>query len=182
MSQVNVVSGPAGVGKGTLVAGLLARHPEVWLSTSVTTRAPRTGEVDGVHYHFISEAEFDQLLAADGLLEWALVHGSARYGTPRRPVEEAVAAGRTVLLEIELQGARQIRQSWPEASFIFVAPPNWDELVHRLEGRNTETAAQRERRLATARTELAAQDEFDHVIVNAELRQAVDELVGLIGL
>ncbi|NNG19123.1 guanylate kinase [Naumannella sp. ID2617S] len=182
MSQVNVVSGPAGVGKGTLVAGLLARHPEVWLSTSVTTRAPRTGEVDGVHYHFISEAEFDQLLAVDGLLEWALVHGSARYGTPRRPVEEAVAAGRTVLLEIELQGARQIRQSWPEASFIFVAPPNWDELVHRLEGRNTETAAQRERRLATARTELAAQDEFDHVIVNAELRQAVDELVGLIGL
>lgn len=182
MAQVNVVSGPAGVGKGTLVARVLQRHPEVWLSTSVTTRAPRPGEIEGVHYRFISEEQFDELLAADGLLEWALVHGAARYGTPRAAVEQAVADGRTVILEIELQGARQIKQTWPEAAFIFVAPPSWDELVNRLVGRNTETPAQRERRLETARGELAAQREFDHVIVNAELGQATDELVDLLGL
>ncbi|OYO15602.1 guanylate kinase [Enemella evansiae] len=182
MAQVNVVSGPAGVGKGTLVAGVLQRHPEVWLSVSVTTRAPRPGEIDGVHYHFLTEQQFDELLAADGLLEWALVHGSARYGTPREPVERAVAEDRTVVLEIELQGARQIRRTWPDAAFIFVAPPSWDELVNRLAGRNTETAAQRERRLQTARGELAAQAEFDHVIVNADLGQATDELVSLLGL
>lgn len=179
---VTVLSGPAGVGKGTLVNELRRRHPEVWLSTSVTTRAPRPREVDGKHYHFITEKHFDELLEVDGLLEWALVHGVARYGTPRAPVDEAVANGHQVLLEIELQGARQIRRSMPDACFVFVAPPSWDELVHRLVGRGTESEAERERRLATARVEMAAEGEFDHVVVNDRIPRAVDELVDLMGL
>lgn len=179
---VTVLSGPAGVGKGTLVTELRRRHPEVWLSTSVTTRAPRPREVDGQHYHFITEAEFDDLLAHDGLLEWAVVHRVARYGTPRQPVCDALAAGDEVLLEIELQGARQIRRTLPGARFVFVAPPSWDELVNRLVGRGTETEEDRRRRLATAEVEMATAEEFDHVIVNDEVRRAVDELVHLMGL
>lgn len=179
---VTVLSGPAGVGKGTLVAALRRRHPEVWLSTSVTTRAARPGEIPGQHYHFISEERFDELLAEDGLLEWALVHGAARYGTPRQPVEEALARGCQVLLEIELQGARQIRRTMPEAHFVFIAPPSWNELVHRLQGRGTESEADRARRLATAETEMAAAEEFDDIVVNAEVRAAVDELIELMGL
>lgn len=182
MTGVFVVSGPAGVGKGTVVSGVLRRHPEVFLSVSVTTRARRPREVEGVHYHYASEAEFHDLLAHDGLLEHAYVHGSAYYGTPRRPVEEALAAGKTVILEIELQGARQVRTTLPGAHFVFIAPPSWDELVRRLTRRGTETPAQVERRLQTARDELAAQAEFDHVVVNREVGEAVDELVGLMGL
>lgn len=182
MAGVFVVSGPAGVGKGTVVAGLRERHPEVFLSTSVTTRARRPQEVEGVHYHFISEEEFAALEAANGLLESAFVHGSAHYGTPREPVEQAIAAGTNVILEIEIQGARQVRRTLPEATFVFIAPPSWDELVRRLELRGTETPAQIERRLQTARDELAAQSEFDHVIVNGEVGEAVNELVGLMGL
>lgn len=180
--RVTVVSGPTAVGKGTVVSALLARHPEIWLSTSVTTRAPRPGEVDGEHYHFISPAEFDELLAAGGLLEWALVHGTDRYGTPRAPVEAALAEGQCVLLEIELQGARQIRRTLPGARFVFIAPPSWAELVRRLEHRGTETSAQRERRLQTARAEMAARTEFDHVLVNDDVDRAVDELIELLGL
>lgn len=180
--RVTVVSGPTAVGKGTVVAAALARHPEIWLSTSATTRAPRPGEVDGQHYHFVSSEEFDDLIAADGLLEWALVHGTDRYGTPRAPVEAALAAGRCVLLEIELQGARQVRRNLPDAQFVFIAPPSWDELVRRLEHRGTETTSQRERRLVTARAEMAAQAEFDHVLVNDDVELAVDELIGLLGL
>lgn len=170
------------MGKGTVVAELRRQHPELWLSTSVTTRARRVNEVDGVHYHFISDAEFDELLAADGLLEWALVHQRARYGTPKAPVRAALAQGRTVILEIELQGARQVRQSLPDAEFFFIAPPDWEELVRRLTRRGTEDAPDRARRLDTARTELAAQSEFDHVVVNREVGPAVKELVGLLGL
>lgn len=180
--RVTVVSGPTAVGKGTVVAALLERHPEIWLSVSATTRAPRPGEVEGVHYHFVSGPEFDELLAHDGLLEWALVHGADRYGTPRAPVEAALAEGRCVLLEIELQGARQVRRTLPEARFVFIAPPDWDELVRRLEGRGTETAAQRERRLETAQAELAARAEFDHILVNDDVERAVDELISLLGL
>lgn len=180
--RVTVVSGPTAVGKGTVVAALLARHPEIWLSTSATTRAPRPGEIDGEHYHFVSSAEFDELLAVNGLLEWALVHGTDRYGTPRAPVEAALAEGHCVLLEIELQGARQIRRSLPDARFVFIAPPSWTELTRRLEQRGTETKAQRERRLETARSEMAAQAEFDHVIVNDDVDRAVDELIELLGL
>lgn len=180
--RVTVVSGPTAVGKGTVVAALRTRHPEVWLSTSATTRAPRPREVDGVHYHFVTGEEFDELLGSNGLLEWALVHGTDRYGTPRAPVEAALAEGLDVVLEIELQGARQVRESMPGARFVFIAPPSWDELVRRLEHRGTETLEQRERRLLTAEAELASQSEFDHVVVNDDVDRAVEELVGLMGL
>ncbi|GAB3623151.1 guanylate kinase [Mariniluteicoccus endophyticus] len=182
MAGVFVVSGPAGVGKGTVVAGLMARHPEVFHSVSLTTRARRPMEVDGVHYHFVDESRFAELKDNDGLLEWAYVHGAAYYGTPREPVEEALAAGRNVLLEIEIQGARQVRQTMPEATSVFIAPPSWAELVRRLELRGTETPEQVQRRLQTAHEELAAQSEFDHTVVNDEIGDAVDELVGLMGL
>lgn len=179
-SRLTVVSGPTAVGKGTVVARLRAEHPEVFVSVSATTRPPRPGEVDGVHYLFVSSAEFDELVAADMLLEWAVVHGVHRYGTPRAPVLAALAAGRSALLEIDLQGARQVRATWPGARFVFLAPPSWEELVRRLVGRGTESAAQRERRLETARAEMAAASEFDHVVVNAEVGQAVVALVDLL--
>jgi guanylate kinase len=176
---LTVLSGPTAVGKGTVVTRLAADHPEIFVSVSATTRPPRPGEVDGVHYLFVTEEEFDALVAEDALLEWAVVHGVHRYGTPRAPVVAAVEAARPALLEIDLQGARQVRQAWPEARFVFLAPPSWDELVRRLVGRGTESAAQRERRLQTAREELASASEFDHVIVNGEVGQAVAELVAL---
>ncbi|MEA5054422.1 MAG: guanylate kinase [Propionicimonas sp.] len=180
--DITVISGPTAVGKGTVVAALRARHPEVWVSVSVTTRAPRPGEVDGVHYHFIDDARFDELIGCDGLLEWALVHGSARYGTPSAPVEQAVAEGRRVILEIELQGARQVREKLPDARFVFIAPPRWETLQERLLARGTESEAEIARRLRTAEIELAAAGEFDAVIVNDDLGTAVDELVDLLGL
>lgn len=180
--DVTVISGPTAVGKGTVVQALKARHPEVWVSVSATTRPPRPTEVDGVHYHFVSNADFDVLVATDGLLKWATVHGRDRYGTPSAPVEAAVERGERVILEIDLQGARQVRQRLPGARLVFIAPPNWAELVNRLVGRGTETAEQRERRLRTAQVELAAADEFDHVVVNDDLGRAVDDLVSLLGL
>ena len=180
--DVTVISGPTAVGKGTVVQALKARHPEVWVSVSATTRAPRPNEVDGVHYHFVSGADFDRLIDSDGLLEWAVVHGRDRYGTPAEPVRAAVERGERVILEIDLQGARQVRQRLPQARSVFIAPPSWDELVNRLVGRGTESAEQRERRLLTARTELAAAQEFDHIVVNDDLGRAVDDLVSLLGL
>jgi guanylate kinase len=170
------------VGKGTVVARLAAEHPEIFVSVSATTRPPRPGEVHGQHYLFVSDDEFDAMIADGALLEWAVVHGTHRYGTPRGPVLDALAAGRPALLEIDLQGARQVRASWPEATFIFLAPPSWQELVRRLVGRGTESAAEREARLATARAELAAQAEFDFVVVNGEIGQAVKDLVALVCL
>lgn len=180
--RVSVISGPTAVGKGTVVARLKQLHPTVYVSTSATTRPPRPGEVDGVHYHFLTEEAFDDLVAHDGLLEWAVVHGRHRYGTLRRPVDEAVARGEAVVLEIDLQGARQVRQSYPDAQQIFLEPPSWDELVRRLVGRGTETPEQQERRLVTAKEELARMDEFDHVVVNREIDQTVEDLVSLLGL
>lgn len=180
--RVFVVSGPTAVGKGTVVTRLCQLHPEVFLSVSATTRPPRPGEVEGVHYHFVDEARFDDLVAHEGLLEWATVHGRHRYGTPRQPVEEAVAQGRVVVLEIDLQGARQVRKTYPEAEHIFITPPSWEELVRRLVGRGTESAEQRERRLLTAQDELARVEEFDHVVVNEDVEQTVQDLVGLLGL
>jgi guanylate kinase len=182
MPRLTVVSGPAGVGKGTVVARLRERHPDLFVSVSATTRAPRPGEVDGQHYMFVSEEEFDELVASDALLEWARVHGSARYGTPHAPVRAALAAGRNAILEIDLQGARQVRLSCPGARFVFLAPPSWEELVRRLTDRGTESPAERERRLLTAREEMQAVREFDHVVVNGEVGQAVEDLVGLLGL
>lgn len=180
--DITVISGPTAVGKGTVTQALKASHPEVWVSVSATTRAPRPAEVDGQHYHFVSDADFDELIATDGLLEWAVVHGRDRYGTPVAPVRAAVERGKRVILEIDLQGARQVKQRLPKARLVFIAPPSWDELVHRLVGRGTETAEQRERRLLTARTEMAAAEEFDHIVVNDDLGRAVDDLVGLLSL
>lgn len=174
-----VLAGPTAVGKGTVAALVRQKHPEIWISVSATTRPPRPGEVDGLHYHFVTEEEFDQLVAENGLLEWATVHNAYRYGTPRVPVEQQLASGHSALLEIDLQGARQVRRNMPEALLVFLSPPNWDELVGRLVGRGTEDEAERARRLATARQELAAQDEFDVVIVNTEVEKACAELVDL---
>jgi len=178
-ARLTVLAGPTAVGKGTLAAWVREHHPEVWLSISATTRAPRPGEIDGVHYFFVSEDRFTELVESGEMLEWAVVHGRARYGTPRGPVEAALAAGRPALLEIDLQGARQVRASMPEAYFVFLAPPSWDELVRRLVGRGTETEEEREARLATARVELAAAAEFDTTIVNDDVRRAAQELVSL---
>ena len=181
-SRLTVLAGPTAVGKGTVSADVRTRYPGVWISVSATTRPPRPGEVDGVHYHFVDEAAFDAMVDGGELLEWAVVHGRHRYGTPRRPVEEALARGEAALLEIDLQGARQVRASMPDALFVFLAPPSWEELVRRLVGRGTETPEQRQQRLEVARAELAAAAEFDHVVVNGEIGQAVEDLVALIRL
>jgi len=181
-ARLTVLSGPTAVGKGTVVTRLIQEHPEIFVSVSVTTRPPRPGELDGVHYHFVSDAEFDALIADGALLEWAIVHGVHRYGTPRGPVRQALDDGRPALLEIDLQGARQVKTNCPDARFVFLAPPSWEELIRRQVGRGTESAAQRERRLQTARAELAAQAEFDYVVVNREIGQAVEELVALVRL
>jgi guanylate kinase len=178
--RLTVLAGPTAVGKGTVAAEIRRHHPEVWISVSATTRKPRPGEVHGRHYWFVSEDEFDELVATDQLLEWAVVHKGARYGTPRQAVEEALAAGRPALLEIDLQGARQVRTTMPEALFVFLAPPSWEELVRRLVGRGTETPEERERRLETAKAELAAESEFDVTVVNTEVHAASEELVALI--
>ncbi|HEX5426959.1 MAG TPA: guanylate kinase [Pedococcus sp.] len=174
-----VLAGPTAVGKGTVSAYVREHFPDVWLSVSATTRQPRPGEVEGVHYHFVDEAEFARMERDGELLESAVVHGRNHYGTPRRPVEEALAAHRMALLEIDLQGARQVRASMPEALFVFLAPPSWAELERRLVGRGTEDAEERARRLNTARVELAAEEEFDETIVNDDVRRAAEELVSL---
>jgi guanylate kinase len=181
-SRLVVLAGPTAVGKGTVAAEVRDTHPEVWISVSATTRRPRPGEEDGVHYWFVSDEQFDQMVATGELLEWAVVHQSARYGTPRRPVERALAEGRPAMLEIDLQGARQVRKTMPEALFVFLKPPSWDELVRRLVGRGTESAEERARRLDTAQDELAAEAEFDVTIVNHEVHAAADELVALMTL
>ncbi|MFD5600858.1 guanylate kinase [Leucobacter sp. NPDC058333] len=176
---LTVLAGPTAVGKGTVATYIRENYPEVQLSVSATTRAPRPGEEHGRHYFFVDDEGFDRMLAADDLLEWATVHNKFRYGTPRRPVVEAADRGALMLLEIDLQGARQVRASMPEARLVFLAPPSWDELVDRLVGRGTEDAEERERRLKTAKVELAAADEFDEVIVNDEVPRAAARLVEL---
>jgi len=181
-APVTVLAGPTAVGKGTVSAAIRAQYPEIWLSVSATTRAARPGEVDGVHYRFVEEEEFSRLIDTGQMLEWAVVHGRNKYGTPRGPVEEKVAEGRPVLLEIDLAGARQVRESLPDARFVFLAPPDWDTLVDRLVGRGTEDAQERERRLETAKVELAAESEFDVTIINDTVDRAAAELAGLIGV
>jgi guanylate kinase len=178
-SRLIVLAGPTAVGKGTVAAAVRETHPEVWISVSATTRPPRPGEENGVHYWFVSDEEFDAMVAKGDLLEWAVVHKAARYGTPRGPVDLALASGHPAMLEIDLQGARQVRETMPEALFVFLKPPSWEELVRRLVGRGTESEAERERRLETARAELAAESEFDVTIVNHEVHAAADELVAL---
>ncbi|MCT2025959.1 guanylate kinase [Dermabacter hominis] len=180
--RVVVVAGPTAVGKGTVTRRLLEKYPEVYLSVSATTRDPRPGEVDGIHYFFWSPEQFDDAVKNGDMLEWALVHGRNRYGTPRSAVEAARAEGRAVILEIDLEGARQVRSSMPDARFVFLAPPSWDVLVERLVGRGTESPEEQERRLETARVEMAAEEEFDVTIVNDDLDEAVDALAREAGL
>lgn len=175
-----VMAGPTAVGKGTVAAYVRDNYPEIRLSVSATTRKPRPGEIDGIAYHFIDDATFDRLIEENAFLEWAIVHKMARYGTLRQPVLDTLAEGASVLLEIDLQGARQVRERMPEALFVFLAPPSWDELVRRLVGRGTETEQERERRLATARVELAAQPEFDVTVVNDDVQRAAEQLVALL--
>ena len=176
-----VLAGPSGVGKSSVVAGLREALPALYFSVSATTRAARRGEVDGRDYRFVGPAGFDQLIARDELLEWAEIHGGLqRSGTPRRPVEEALAAGRPVLVEVDLQGARAVKAAMPESVTVFLAPPTLDELARRLRERGTETDAQFARRLQTAREEMAARHEFDVVVVNDDVARAADELVGLL--
>ncbi|MDM4764031.1 guanylate kinase [Galbitalea sp. SE-J8] len=178
-SRLVVLAGPTAVGKGTVSAYIREHYPDVLLSVSATTRRPRPGEIDGVHYFFVDDAEFDRMVGAGELLEWAVVHNSYRYGTPRPPVDRALAEGKRVLLEIDLQGARQVRASMPEAVLVFLLPPSWEELVRRLVGRGTESAEEQARRLETAKVELAAQDEFDVRVVNSEVGEAAHEVVDL---
>jgi len=181
-ARLTVLAGPTAVGKGTVSADVRARYPDVWLSISVTTRERRPGEVDGVHYHFLTEEEFSRMRDEGELLEWAVVHGQNKYGTPRGPVNEMIAAGRPTLLEIDLQGARQVRETMPDARFVFLAPPSWEELQRRLVGRGTEGEEEQQRRLRTAETEMAAASEFDLTIVNDQVHRATDELVAAMGL
>lgn len=178
-ARLTVLSGPSGVGKGTVVAEVRRLFPHVWVSVSCTTRKPRPGESDGVQYHFVTDAQFDELIASGELLEYATFAGN-RYGTPRKPVDQHLAAGRPTVLEIELQGARQIRESMPEAQFVLLAPPSMTELRDRLVGRRTEGLPDLEARLARAEIELAAADEFDSVIINDDVARAAGELVRLI--
>lgn len=180
--RLTVLAGPTAVGKGTISAYLREHYPDVLLSVSATTRAPRPGEVPGRHYHFVTPERFGQMVDDDELLEHATVHGTHRYGTPRPEVERALAEGRHVLLEIDLQGARQVKQRMPEARMVFLLPPSWDELVRRLTGRGTESHEEQERRLRTAEIELAAQDEFEHRIVNDEVPRAARQLAELMGV
>jgi guanylate kinase len=179
--QLTVITGPSGVGKGTLVAALRRRHPQIWLSVSATTRAPRSGEQDGEHYFFMSREQFEQQVAAEGLLEWAEFAGNL-YGTPRAPVSEHLAQGQPVLLEIELEGARQVRRSFPQGFQVFIEPPSLEELERRIRGRGTDDDSAIERRLRRAREELAAAAEFDAVVVNGDLETAIGELEALLQL
>lgn len=174
-----VVTGPSGVGKGTVLRCVLERVPGAEMSVSATTRAARNGEVDGVHYHFLDDEAFWALITSDGLLEWAM-YLDRYYGTPLRPVTERVAAGAVVILEIELEGARQVRRRVPEALQIFLAPPSMEELERRLRARGTETDDQVAQRLAVARTEYEARDEFDAVVVNDVVEDACQRIVSLI--
>lgn len=177
---LTVLAGPTAVGKGTVAAYVRDNYPEVKHSVSVTTRPARPGEVHGVHYIFIDDETFDRMLTGDELLEWATVHNKYRYGTPRGPVLEAAERGERMLLEIDLQGARQVRASMPDARLVFLTPPSWDELVNRLVGRGTEDEEERTRRLETAKVELASAREFDAIIVNDEVPLAAARLVELI--
>jgi guanylate kinase len=180
-ARLTVLSGPSGVGKGTVVAAVRRRHPDVYLSVSVTTRSRRPGETDGVHYRFVDQDVFDRMVADGALLEHD-AHLGASYGTPAGPVREQLERGVPVLLEIDMEGARQVRASVPGAHLVFLAPPSWDELQRRLLGRGTEDPERVRERLDRARTELAAEAEFDEVIVNDDVEAAADRLVASMGL
>jgi guanylate kinase len=180
-APVVVLSGPSAVGKSTIVRCLRERIPALHFSVSVTTRAPRPGEIHGVDYSFVSPEQFQRLIDDGALLEWAEIHGGLhRSGTPAQPIRAATAAGHPVLIEVDLAGARAVKQAMPEALTVFLAPPSWEVLESRLTGRGTETPEIMDRRLATARAELAAKDDFDRVVVNSQLESACAELVSLL--
>lgn len=178
-AKLVVVAGPTAVGKGTVVARIRETHPDVRFSVSATTRPPRPGEVDGEHYLFVSEAEFDQLVEKNQMLEWAVVHGQHRYGTPRGPIDAALDGGSSIILEIDIQGARQVKNAMPEALLVFLLPPSWEELVRRLQSRGTESPEEQARRLETAKVEFDAQSEFDVTIVNDDVDAASEAVVHL---
>jgi guanylate kinase len=176
-----VLAGPSGVGKSSVVHELRKLYPDLWFSVSATTREQRPGERDGVDYRFVTAGEFDRMIEHDDLLEWAEIHrGIHRSGTPRAPIEERLAAGEPALVEVDLAGARNLRKTMPEAFLVFLSPPSWEALVERLVGRGTEAPDVVARRLQTAKEELAAQEEFDAVVVNTDLRSAAEDLLKLI--
>ena len=181
-SRLVVLAGPTAVGKGTVSQYIRQNYPEVLLSVSATTRPPRPGEVHGEHYFFVSDEEFDRMIERGEFLEWAVVHNAFRYGTPRPPIQDALASGKSVLLEIDMQGARNVSRQMPEALLVFLLPPTWEELVRRLIGRGTEDPAEQARRLETAKAELAAQDEFDVKVVNTDVGAAAAEVVELLAV
>lgn len=178
-ARLTVLSGPSGVGKDAVLAAVRRRHPEVWVSTSVTTRQPRPTETDGVEYHFVDQDEIAGMIEAGELLEHAEYAGNT-YGTPRGPVLHRLTEGRPAFLVIELQGMRQVRKLMPDAQFVFLAPPSFEELERRLVGRGTEPAEVVRERLDQARIEMASESEFDVTLVNDEVERAADELVALI--
>ena len=181
LGNLTVITGPSGVGKGTIVRKILENHSDVWLSISATTRQPRYGEIEGEHYFFLEKKNFQEIINKDGFLEWASFSNNF-YGTPKKMVKEKIHKGTNVLLEIELKGARQIRKSFPEALQIFLAPPNLAELEKRIRGRGTESEESIRDRLSIAKNELIAKEEFDAVVINKEVESTLKEIEGLMGL
>jgi len=181
LGNLTVLTGPSGVGKGTIVRKILDSHSDVWLSISATTRKPRSGEIEGEDYFFLNKKNFQEIIDSEGFLEWASFSNNY-YGTPKKIVKEKIEQGINVLLEIELEGARQIRKSFPEALQIFIAPPNLYELEKRIRGRGTETEEAIRDRLAIANKELIAKEEFDAVVINEDIEKAFIEIEGLMGL
>lgn len=179
MTRLTVIAGPTAVGKGTVVRYLLEHHPEIKVSVSVTTRKPRPGEVDGKDYFFVSDSEFDGMIESNQLLEYAIVHQSSKYGTPRKPVEDALSRGEQIILEIDIQGAEQVKASMPEARLIFIAPPSMEELKKRLIGRGTESPEEIAIRLQTAEIELNSMNSFDFVVVNNDVAECAQEVLDL---
>jgi guanylate kinase len=178
-AKLFVMAGPSAVGKGTLAKFIVENYPGFHLSVSATTRAPRSGEVDGAAYFFVSESEFAQKVASGQMLEWATVHGKHSYGTPRAAVEKALGQGLNVLLEIDVQGAFQVREAFPEAMLVFVKPPSFEELRNRLDKRGTESDQEKQIRLETAEVELGAAEAFDYVVINDEVARCAQEVVDL---
>ena len=180
MSRLTVIAGPTAVGKGTVVQYMLSHFENVHLSVSATTRAPRPGEVDGRDYYFVTADKFDAMIASGEMLEYAVVHGVNKYGTPKTPVLEALARGEHVILEIDIQGARQVKRVMPEALLVFIKPPSWEELVRRLGARGTESESEQAARLQTARVELESASEFDAVVVNEDIAKCAHDVLDLI--